>query len=327
MKKYNKFRKFLLGCSYAGGSIGSVIRDYTDKEWIVKGIRLFLIPFGFVKWLIGGGTGVRDDKRKGLAVVAIIKNEAPYLKEWLDFYLTEGVDKVILYDNESTDNVFNVLNFYIKKGYVDYYRIKGAMRQLDAYNMAVDKYKNRYRYMAFLDLDEYLYCTGHRELFGEIEDFFREKEKAGGLAVNWLCYGSGGHEGKPKGAVVENYLYRAETQFEHNRHVKMVADPKRVLAFVTPHNPVCYRGYHNMTESGEVLHEPFSKKVSVEKFRVNHYFTKSKEEYMQKMDRGKADSRKKRTMEDFEIHDRNEVFDDDLLRYCQRKYRKGAAGS
>ena len=39
-----------------------------------------------------------------LSVVAIMKNEGAYLKEWLDFHILVGVEKFYLYDNESNDD-------------------------------------------------------------------------------------------------------------------------------------------------------------------------------------------------------------------------------
>ena len=44
-----------------------------------------------------------------LAIVAIMKNEAPYVKEWLDYYLAAGVNHFYIYDNESPDNMKDVL--------------------------------------------------------------------------------------------------------------------------------------------------------------------------------------------------------------------------
>lgn len=39
-----------------------------------------------------------------LSLAAIIKNEAPYIREWVCFYYLNGVEKFYLYDNESEDN-------------------------------------------------------------------------------------------------------------------------------------------------------------------------------------------------------------------------------
>ena len=50
-----------------------------------------------------------------LAACIIIKNEAEYIKEWIDFHLLVGFDKIILYDNESNDNLKQKLENYIKE--------------------------------------------------------------------------------------------------------------------------------------------------------------------------------------------------------------------
>lgn len=41
--------------------------------------------------------------RFALAVCAIFKDEAAYLREWLDFHLLMGVEHFYLYDNGSSD--------------------------------------------------------------------------------------------------------------------------------------------------------------------------------------------------------------------------------
>ena len=92
-----------------------------------------------------------------LAVVAILKCEAPYLKEWLDYHLLAGVDHFYLYDNDSPDNQREVAAPYVKAGLVDYISLPGKAMQLVAYNDAVKRFKFHCRYMAFIDLDEFIF--------------------------------------------------------------------------------------------------------------------------------------------------------------------------
>ena len=49
-----------------------------------------------------------------LSLCAIVKNEAPYLPEWIEFYKLVGVEKFYIYDNDSTDNTKEVLKPYIE---------------------------------------------------------------------------------------------------------------------------------------------------------------------------------------------------------------------
>lgn len=90
-----------------------------------------------------------------LSLVCIAKYEEAYIKEWIDFHLCVGIDRIYVYDNDSPD-LRRILQPYIEKGVVVYKEIHGKARQLDAYNDAVYFFKNRTRYMAFLDVDEFL---------------------------------------------------------------------------------------------------------------------------------------------------------------------------
>ena len=92
-----------------------------------------------------------------LAVVAILKCEGKYLKEWLDYHLLAGVDHFYLYDNDSPDNQAEVAAPYVERGLVDYIPLPGKAMQFIAYNDAVKRFKFQCRYMTFLDGDEFIY--------------------------------------------------------------------------------------------------------------------------------------------------------------------------
>ena len=40
-----------------------------------------------------------------LVAVSIVRDEAPYIKEWLDYHLLAGIDHFLIYDNDSADNL------------------------------------------------------------------------------------------------------------------------------------------------------------------------------------------------------------------------------
>lgn len=63
----------------------------------------------------------KHDKRNlkyRISLCLIFKNEAPFLKEWLDYHLTVGIDHFYLYNNNSDDNFKDILQPYIEKGLV-----------------------------------------------------------------------------------------------------------------------------------------------------------------------------------------------------------------
>ena len=55
--------------------------------------------------------------------------------------------------------------------------------------------------------------------------------------------------------------------------------------------------------------------VKYKNIRIYHYFTKSKSEYLEKLNRRKADSTNFRDMGDFIKHDKNDVYDDEIIRW------------
>ena len=130
-------------------------RDYTSNETVRFVLKIFLTPYYMLKYFFHGNISI--DGREGLAFVLIAKNEGLYIKEWLDFHIKQGVSHFIIYDNESTDNFHDVIMPYIASGLVTYETIKGARRQHDAFNLAVRNYGRKFKYMGFIDADEFVY--------------------------------------------------------------------------------------------------------------------------------------------------------------------------
>lgn len=92
-----------------------------------------------------------------LAVAAILKDEGKYLKEWLDYHLLAGVDHFYLYNHESEDNYEDIIKPYVDAGLVTSIYWPGERAMTPAHNDAVKKFKFFNRYMAFIDLDEFIY--------------------------------------------------------------------------------------------------------------------------------------------------------------------------
>lgn len=115
------------------------------------------------------------------AVCAMFKDEAPYLREWIEYHHhVLGATKFYLYNNDSTDNYEEILEPYTKKGIVEiidwesceknalngYNCISWDRYQIGAYN---DCLKNRAlgkaRWVAVCDIDEYIVPVGKSRTF------------------------------------------------------------------------------------------------------------------------------------------------------------------
>lgn len=229
-----------------------------------------------------------------LSVVCIAKNEAPYIKEWIEYHKIVGVERFYFYDNESADNTREVLDPYIKDGTVIYNYVEGSCLQNLVYGDAVVKYKKQTRWLAIIDLDEYIVPTEK----DSIPDFLKDYENYPAVGINWVMFDSNGYKTKPVsggGCVTANFTrvmknYNDKT----NCHIKSIVNPAQVVSIYNPHYAEYYNNQYAVNENFEVIYGALTEVHSAQKIRINHYYSKSEEEYIKKTVRGNADNRCKR---------------------------------
>lgn len=154
--------------------------QFFRKRHAHRFLVLVLFPFAWVHSVWIRITSKFAEKKKfktQLAIAAIIKNEGPYLEEWICYHRLIGVEKFILYDNESTDDTRSILEPYIEKGIVDYRLMKGRQRQLEAYNDALSRYYKKVKYLAVIDADEFICLDEGGALLSYLNMFFSNKSK------------------------------------------------------------------------------------------------------------------------------------------------------
>ena len=257
-----------------------------------------------------------------LSVVIITKDEAPYLKEWLDYHLLAGVDHFYFYD-WSTDNTREILQPYINAGIVTYFFYPGRAAQSAAYDDAIKKFRFHSRYMAFIDADEFIFPQDNRGIVEVVDELLAEKPYASGLALNWHFFGSSHQEKADYGRdVIERFVYRAANDnFGLNRNIplnsgiKNIVNPRKIAFFSSAHNMWYFDGNYTVNEEGGIVLQSFNMPVTDKKIVLNHYHTKSREEYIKRANRGAADGLDHYDQDKFNEHDQNDIFDDRIIEY------------
>lgn len=220
-----------------------------------------------------------------LCVVATLKNEAPYIREWIEYHRIVGVEKFFLYDNESDDDLRSVLESYMRAGIVELVPWAGRAQQLAIYADAFRRYGHQTKWMAVIDADEFLFPVFHDSVPKVLEEY----ETHAGVTANWMMFDSGGHETKPGGLVVESYRRRLPPVTAAACHVKTVCKPAYTRAFMNPHIPAMRLGRHLVNQAREPMLCPFNYvPAGTEKLQVFHYWTKSREEFLAKLSRGRV---------------------------------------
>ena len=252
-----------------------------------------------------------------VAIVAIAKSEGLYIREWIEYHRLIGISKIYLYDNESNDRTKSILAPYIESQFIEYRYITGIGRQLDAYNDAIARHKNDCRYMAFIDLDEYIMPEKPFEPIGLIvERVLSQRKAAAGIALNWCLYGNSGHIKRPNGLIIENYVDRAKETNPMNHMIKTLCNPRLVHYFISPHYPQYKLGAISVDSTG--LHRSkgwFCRDLTFKNLRLNHYYCKSKEDYKIKTSRGLGDRAGSYDLSKYEKMNFNEIHDENMLVY------------
>ena len=258
-----------------------------------------------------------------LAVVTIMKIDGPYVKEWLDYHLLAGVDHFYIYDNESVDEYRDVIKPYVERGIVTSIPTDVWIAGVPAYNDSVKNFRFQSRYIAFIDSDEFIFPKKNRSIVEVLDNLFSNNPNAGTVSVNWQCFGSNGQEKADyTRGVLERFTRRAKdswysppdgarTEWIGNIHVKNISNPRKINFFRSPHFPDCFAGVSTIDDNSKVVSSSFIKlPITINTLVLNHYYTKSHEEFLK---RRPASSGQRSKF--FPLYDRNEVFDDGIIKY------------
>ncbi len=219
-----------------------------------------------------------------LGVCCIAKDEDYYIEEWVKHHLLIGADKIIIFDNASKKPLREILAQYINADLVHLYEVAGSGRQIHVYHHCLQEYKDLFKWIAFIDADEFLIPKEYDDIRLTLTDY----EQYGGLGVHWVEFGSSGHLGRPSPSQLLNYTQRFPLDHLKNMHIKSIIQPKRTSSACDPH---CFQfkdNWHCVDENYFPLQGPTGPFTN-EKIQLNHYYYRSEEDYYLKITRGRAD--------------------------------------
>jgi hypothetical protein len=231
--------------------------------------------------------------RHGVGLAAIVRNEAPYVGEWLRFHRAAGVRRFVIYDDGSTDGTEEAVRDAAPEAVVIPWaqRLSDARlgrelhNQVLAYAHAAANFGGGLRWMGFLDVDEFLFPVRGATIPEALDGL-----DVPALALPWHMFGHGGHAARPPGGAVESYLSRARDPFGEApglRAFKVLADPCRLTALRVHSCEVDGRDLM-WNDRGEAAGPGGRGRAfcSAERLRLNHYYARSRAELEAKIARG-----------------------------------------
>ncbi len=260
---------------------------------------------------------------QGIGVLATFKNEGAWLIEWVAHYRLLGFDRIIIYSNDNSDGSDTLLEALAKNGIITWCNSicsDSARPQFKAYGHALNFLEEAIslEWLLIVDADEFL-VLHHWQT---VQDYIKSPcfAHADAIAINWRMFGTSGHQERTDGLVTERFTQAGKT---YNQHVKSMFRPNKVISSGC-HTPVFINSdvvYVNA--SGDFYpafylegHNPaHAIKADGSQAQVNHYISKSEEEYLIKMGRGHGDGNTKKTLTKFG-QKFSDVPDLSALKYC-----------
>ncbi|WP_420421963.1 glycosyltransferase family 92 protein [Simkania sp.] len=150
-----------------------------------------------------------------LVVCTVFKNESEYLEEWLNHNLDLGVEHFFLFDDESSDDFLAVLEPYLADGLITLAPLSmdnpgnhpGCYSgyQLFKINEVMQNCGDRIKWLAAIDIDEYIVPNKHSSLIGYLRDIEKEVPNVGFVSIPWFNFGTSYIEKVPYGQMT-NFL-------------------------------------------------------------------------------------------------------------------------
>lgn len=131
---------------------------------------------------------VIDNTKYNVSICAIFRDEAIYLKEWIEFNMLAGVEHFYLYNNFSADNYLEVLQPYIEEGIVSLKDWPIKQGQMTAYQDFFDSNSHETKWVGLIDIDEFVIPNKCNDIY----DFLKKFEDRPSVIIYWKVIGSGG---------------------------------------------------------------------------------------------------------------------------------------
>jgi hypothetical protein len=225
-----------------------------------------------------------------LVIVAIAKDEGQSIAEWIAFHLAVGASRFLIYDNQSQDNTAEVLKPFSSTGVVEVipwpHFVTGMHTQALAYAHALSHLGSQTRWMAFIDIDEFLFDPEG----GQVKDRLSEYHDIAALCVYRHHYGTSGHKEPPTGLVIENFSQRFEPlrgprRLRELMCPKAIVQPSLVGGSNDAHRPIlAERGLWGHDELRRPVYRN-NAKFCAEKLCINHYYTKDEQTFGKRLAR------------------------------------------
>ena len=223
-----------------------------------------------------------------VALCTIVRDERPYLLEWIAYHQLLGVDRFLVFDNDSVDGAAQLLAELARPGVVTVAPAPGRNPglQVAAFLAGARHLAGKCDFAAFIDVDEFLVVDDGLDVPAVLADVPAD---VAAVALCQIVFGSNGRATYEPGLVTSRFLRRGVEDRGEHRWIKTVARPEAVADMSSSHSVVLAHGRYAMSDGGPFVAGAFAgeaDRLCHARLTLFHYMLKSREEYGWKQRRG-----------------------------------------
>lgn len=238
------------------------------------------------------------DDEEYMSICIAVKNQHLDLLEWFPhYYYHHGIRRFYVMDDGSQPPISILPDYGIPRSAITFTYIPRTpieerpepMHHHIYGNMCIKNYGKRHTWMAFLDADEFLEMRNNQTLIQWLH-VWELNDTVGAVAAQWLTHNSAGLLTRPEGGARKNFdKCVVNDPNGENKHVKMFVRTELFQQVNNVHHIGTKDGYMEVGENGDPT-GPWRNPITHDKWALHHYGVKSRQEFIEKQDRGNANA-------------------------------------
>ncbi|CAL5004340.1 unnamed protein product [Urochloa decumbens] len=214
-----RIRRYLRMSTDANGNGGN-----DDKPMLVsirtKGMRDSTLPSIAEPEPLPRYNRHRRQKVHSMCVCTMLRNQARFLREWIIYHTRIGVERWFIYDNNSDDDIEQVLNSMDPSRYNVTRHLWPWMKSQEAgFAHCALRARESCEWVGFIDVDEFLHFPGNQTL-PDILRNYSDRPQIGELRTACHSFGPSGRTKIPKKGVTTGYTCRLAAPERHKSIVR-----------------------------------------------------------------------------------------------------------
>ncbi|GAU13114.1 hypothetical protein TSUD_174140 [Trifolium subterraneum] len=164
----------------------------------------------------------KQPKRKlhELCICTMLRNQARFIREWVMYHARIGVERWFIYDNNSDDDIENVITFLQSAGYNITWHLWAWVKTQEAgFAHCALRARASCEWVAFIDVDEFFNIKIKGGLKHVIRHYSRPENNVAEIRTPCYSFGPSGLKEVPREGVMIGYTCRLA---ERERHKSIV---------------------------------------------------------------------------------------------------------